>query len=110
MSTVAYLTLTYGKELFKEYSKSILYIFTYFRYDKEAYLWKAESLKFPDFLATSLAMESSLLLGLQEWTVYNDSCTKEGSYTLMMTGCTEDDFTCNDATCVSMSVRYDGHQ
>ena len=80
-----------------------------FRYDNKAFLWRAESLKFPDFSATSSATESSLLLGPQEWTVYNDSCTQKGSYTLMMTGCIDNDFTCDDATCVSMSVRCDAH-
>ena len=40
--------------------------------------------------------------------VYNDSCSKERSYTLLMTGCNHNEFTCNDATCVSMSLRCDG--
>ena len=64
-------------------------------------------MKFPDFLATSTAPEKSLLLGVHDWIVYNDSCSKKSSYTLMMTGCNEDEFTCNDATCVSMEVRCD---
>ena len=71
-------------------------------------MWKAKSLIFADLLATSTATEHSLLLGPQEWTVYNDSCSNERSYTLMMTGCHEDEFTCSDATCVSMAVRCDG--
>ena len=71
-------------------------------------MWKATSLSFADVLATSTATLHSLLLGPQEWTVYNDSCSKERSYTLLMTGCHDNELTCSDATCVSMAVRCDG--
>ena len=83
-------------------------LFSYHRYDRKALVWKATSLTFADLLATSTATENSLLLGPQEWTVYNDLCSKKRSYTLLMTGCNDDEFTCNDASCVSMAVRCDG--
>ena len=72
-------------------------------------MWRAEHLDHPEFVATSQALESSLLLGPQDWSVYNDSCS-QGTYTtrLMMTGCSDDEFTCSDGSCVSMSVRCDG--
>ena len=72
-------------------------------------MWRAVHFDHPEFLATSKALESSLLLGPQDWSVYNDSCS-EGTYTtrLLMTGCSDDEFTCNDGSCVSMSVRCDG--
>ena len=72
-------------------------------------MWKAVCLDHLEFLATSKALESSLFLGPQNWSVYNDSCS-EGTYTtrLLTTGCSDDEFTCNDGSCVSMSVRCDG--
>ena len=72
-------------------------------------MWRAEHLDYPRFLATSQAIESSLLLGSHEWTFYNDACFM-GNYTtrLVMTGCFDDEFTCNDGSCVGMSVRCDG--
>ena len=63
----------------------------------------------PDFLATSLATEKSLLLGAHYWTVHNDSCSGKTLNTrLTMTGCGEEEFTCTDASCVGMEVRCDG--
>ena len=44
-----------------------------FRYDAIQSLWKATNKENKDFLATSEAKESSLLIGPQNWTIYNDS-------------------------------------
>ena len=44
-----------------------------FRYDVIQSLWKATNKENKDFLATSEAKESSLLIGPQNWTIYNDS-------------------------------------
>ena len=72
-------------------------------------LWMAEHVDYPEFLATSQAKESSLLLGSHEWTFYNDACSKSNYTTrLVMTGCSDDEFTCNDGSYVGMSVRCDG--
>ena len=81
----------------------------YLRFDKSTAMWRALHLDHPEFLATSKALESSLLLGPQDWSIYNDSCS-EGTYTtrLLMTGCSDDEFTCNDGSCVSMQLRCDG--
>ena len=72
-------------------------------------MWRAEHLDHPEFLATSQALESSLLLGPHDWSVYNDSCS-QGTYNtrLLMTGCSDDEFTCSDGSCLGMSVRCDG--
>ena len=78
-----------------------------FRYDRVSSLWLAQHADHPDFLATSSATEKSLLLGAQEWTVHNDSCSGKTTM-LTMTGCGEEEFTCTDASCVEMEVRCDG--
>ena len=72
-------------------------------------VWKAEHREHPEFLATSVALESSLLLGPQDWSFYNDSCST-GTYTtrLLMTGCKDDEFTCSTGSCVGMDARLDG--
>ena len=64
-----------------------------------------------DFLATSKATESSLLLGSHEWVVHNDSvkCTKEGVRTykanLTLHACDLESFACANAFCVPMEKR-----
>jgi hypothetical protein len=62
-------------------------------------------------LATSKAPKVSLLLGPQYWTIHKDSkaCSESEAYSvrLKLTGCDDDEFTCDDATCVPMAVRCD---
>ena len=64
-----------------------------------------------NFLATSKATESSLLLGSHEWVVHNDSvkCTKEGVQTykanLTLHACDLESFACANAFCVPMEKR-----
>ena len=50
-----------------------------FRYDKNDKLWTMKHAREADFLATSRASESSLLLGSHFWVVHNDSvkCSSE---------------------------------
>ena len=83
-----------------------------FRFDPDLSLWKAINRKQRDFLATSDAKENSLLIGQQEWTIHNDSksCSASTSYTrvLKLTGCNEEEFTCNDGNCVPMTSRCNG--
>ena len=79
------------------------------RFDEDLSLWKATHSEHKDFLATSNAEESSLLLGRQKWTIHNDSksCSLAPTYTtvLKMTGCSTEEFTCDDGSCVPMADR-----
>ena len=82
------------------------------RYEPALSLWKATNKEQKDFLATSNAQESSLLIGVHNWTIYNDSklCSLDSSYTtvLKMIGCSQKEFTCNNGICVDMASRCDG--
>jgi len=82
------------------------------RYEPTLSLWKATNKEQRDFLATSNAQESSLLIGVHNWTIYNDSklCSLDSSYTtvLKMIGCSQKEFTCNNGICVDMATRCDG--
>ena len=82
------------------------------RYDEELSLWKATSLKHQDFLATSDAEKDSFLLGLQSWTIHNDSkaCSVEPTYTtvLKLTVCSDEEFTCADGSCIPLKDRCNG--
>ena len=66
-----------------------------------------------DFLATSRASESSLLLGSHLWVIHNDSkkCSNEEktSYTTKLTlhACNAEQFACNNAFCIEMEKRCD---
>ena len=83
-----------------------------FRYDKDLSLWRANNQQHKGFLATSDAKVDSLLIGPQKWTVYNDSkdCSLTSSYTMVLklTGCSEEEFTCSDGSCVHMTSRCNG--
>ena len=69
-----------------------------------------------DFLATSRASESSLLLGSHLWVVHNDSikCSNEenNSYTINLTlhACDAEQFACNSAFCIAMEKRCDARE
>ena len=57
------------------------------------------------------AEKDSYALGKHEWTITGDSphCGRGGHYTtwLVLTGCLEGEFTCDDGQCVSMDQRCD---
>ena len=61
--------------------------------------------------ATSEATKPSFLLGKHLWTISNDDsqCGKGKPYTtlLKLTGCAEDEFTCDDGQCIKMERRCD---
>ena len=82
------------------------------RYDEELFLWKATDKAHKEFLAISNAKKTSLLLGPQEWTFYNDSksCSLKSTYTtvLKLTGCSDEEFTCDSGSCVPLSARCNG--
>ena len=69
------------------------------RYEPALSLWKATNKEQRGFLATSNAPEMSLLVGVHNWTIYNDSklCSLDSSYTtvLKIIGCSQKEFTCN---------------
>jgi hypothetical protein len=83
----------------------------YYRYDDDVGLWKVTIRDRPNFLATSKAPKATLVLGPQDWTIHNDSkfCSESETYhaRLKLTGCADDEFTCDDAICVPMAVRCD---
>ena len=85
-------------------------------YEKPRKRWRMRHVNKENFLATSRAPESSLLLGSHKWTVYNDSekCSKESStYTTTLTLHTcnpEEEFACDNAFCVKMEKRCDGRE
>ena len=60
---------------------------------------------------SSRATKRSYLLGKHEWTISNDDyeCGKGRQYTnmLKLTGCAEDEFTCDDGQCIKMERRCD---
>ena len=63
-------------------------------------------------IATTAAVESSFLLGRQNWHIVSDSpeCHEGQSYStqLKMSGCNSDgEFTCDDGQCVTMEQRCD---
>ena len=86
------------------------------RYDKNAEVWTMRHAEKVNFLATSRAPESSLLLGHHFWEVYNDStkCGEGGkrSYTtsLVLHACSLQQFACDNAFCIPMEKRCDGKE
>ena len=61
--------------------------------------------------ASSRATKLSYLLGKHEWTISNDNhkCGEGKPYTtiLKLTGCAEDEFTCDNGQCIKMERRCD---
>ena len=110
-----YLTLTYGKNctavIIINSDLSDLEEYCLCRYDEEMSVWKATHTHRKDFLATSKAEKNSFLRGRQKWTIYNDSsaCSQTSPYTtiLKLTGCSQDEFTCDDGSCIKMTSRCD---
>ena len=83
----------------------------YLRYNDAQRQWIARHTSKEDFLATSSAPKTSLLLGSHSWTIHNDSqeCSGSRSYTtnLTLSPCGEEQFTCHDGECVDMQQRCD---
>ena len=81
------------------------------RYNVEEQLWMMRHARKINFLATSRASETSLLLGSHLWVVHNDSleCTSEGrtSYMTNLTlhACASEQFACDNAFCIAMEKR-----
>ena len=113
-----YSTLTFGEDYMVANLKTKIQHRSHkllsFRYDDDKELWKATHIEHKEFLATSTAEKNSFLLGRQKWTIHNDSeaCSLKPTYTavLKLTGCSEDEFTCDDGSCVSMNARWVGER
>ena len=84
-------------------------------YNDTTYQWILTDAKY-NVSAISLAFKHSYLIGKHEWTISIDSkysrpeCKPgDTAYTTYMklTGCTEDEFTCDDGQCIKMKRRCD---
>ena len=88
----------------------------FFRYNKVERLWVMRHAGNNDFLATSRASESSLLLGTHLWVVFNDSlkCSIDGMFSYMtnltLHACTPQQFACDNAFCIAMTERCDAKE
>lgn len=76
-------------------------------YDKNMKQWKLD-VAHSSVSETSKAAHASFTLGKQNWMIqghgdFNDG--KEQFLKLKMSGCQEDEFTCNDGQCLSMNQR-----
>ena len=83
---------------------------TIIEYHQEDLLWHMSVLGSEEnTTATSNSSMHSFLLGSSEWTVYNDynGCNQGKPYKiqLKLSGCQEDQFTCNNGECISMEKR-----
>ena len=77
------------------------------RFDPEVSLWKARSTKNRNFYAYSSAAAGSLLLGTHTWYFVWDTCGSGYMRNMTLTPCTDDQFTCQDGSCISMKERCD---
>ena len=86
------------------------------RYSKNEQLWVMRHARKVDFLATSRASESSLLLGSHLWVVHNDSVKCSGeegtSYMTNLTfhTCKSEQFACDNAFCITIKKRCDAKE
>ena len=81
------------------------------KHDPSLGKWILEG-KFSSAKAESKASQHSYALGKHNWTISKDSdkCSNgQSSYTIAMklTGCKEDEFTCDDGQCIAMEERCD---
>ena len=77
------------------------------RFDPATSQWRGQSKVNKHFQAVSSASAGSLLLGTQTWQIYNDTCGSQYSRNMTMTTCNDDQFTCQDGSCISMKPRCD---
>ena len=78
-------------------------------FDFENAQWTIRDVTNPYIIAVSDASKKSMVLGNHEWVVTNDTICAKGKETytavLSLTGCTKDQFTCNDGLCISIDYR-----
>ena len=88
----------------------------YSRYSVNEQMWIMRHARKVDFLATSRAPQSSLLLGSHLWVVHNDNvkCSSEGgtSYMTNLTlhACKSEQFACDNAFCITIKKRCDAKE
>ena len=103
-------TLFTPKQLYEDPDNMILLGITSTRimFDKTGSHWKLTSAKY-DVTAVSWSPMQSYLLGKHNWTVSNDvyKCRRGKPYDALfkLTGCKEDEFTCDDGQCTIMEKR-----
>ena len=78
-------------------------------FDFENDQWTIRDVTNPYIIAVSDASKKSMVLGNHEWVVTNDTICAKGKETytavLSLTGCTKNQFTCNDGLCISIDYR-----
>ena len=83
---------------------------TRIEYDDESSKWTLKDSLY-DVTAVSYATKLSYVIGKHEWTISNDvyKCGNGQPYTTMLklTGCKEEEFTCDDGQCIAMERRCD---
>ena len=81
---------------------------TRIEHDATKNIWVLNDAK-SDVVGFSRANQLSYVLGKYKWNISNDAfeCSEEHSYNTMLklTGCKEDEFTCDDGQCVKMEER-----
>ena len=82
---------------------------TYVGFQKDKNQWKMNETLVHNITAVSKEISGRFMLGKQNWTVEGDSkkCNEGKPYniTLKLTGCKEDEFTCDDGQCVKIEKR-----
>ena len=79
-------------------------------FDKDSMIWEIKGRNF-ETLATSVNTFSSLSLGTNSWNISheNPDCErKDGQRMLTLSTCGDEEFTCQDGSCVGMDIRCDG--
>ena len=83
---------------------------TRIEYNVSTSRWTLSDAKY-DVTGVSRANELSYVLGKHKWTISNDAfeCNEGQTYSTMLklTGCAEDEFTCDDGQCIKMERRCD---
>ena len=83
---------------------------TRIEYNDKTSRWNLTDARY-EVSAVSQATKLSYLLGKHNWTISNDAyeCSEGQAYntTLKLSGCKEDEFTCDDGQCVKMERRCD---
>ena len=89
---------------------------TRIQFYRDASQWRAVT-KDGTLLASMNATESSFLLGTHNWTIYDDilKCQLQhggNPYTisLSLNGCDDEEFNCDDGTCIALQKKCDGYQ
>jgi hypothetical protein len=78
---------------------------TYIRYNSSVLMWEARRAGW-SVAATSTASLKSLLLGTKQWNIDSDTdCPSSSLQLLSLVSCTEDQFNCEDGSCIDLKYR-----